>query len=599
MQTVSLDQAGFPSFLKGRDLSRNFFFAVFTALLVGGAAAEEVADSQRESSIGRKIADFSLRDFYGTAHALADLRQSKFVAVVFLGCDCPLARLYAPRLAKLADELEPRGVRFVGINSNSQDTPTELADFARQHELRFPLLKDPGNRVADQFGAARTPEVFVLDGERVVRYCGRIDDQFIVGRRRSEPTRRDLEAALEELLAGQPVSVAETEAAGCLIGRVPQREPHGDVTYANQIARLLQNRCVECHRDGEVAPFALTSYEEVAGWAPTMREVVADGRMPPWFANPEHGKFSNDARLTADEKRLLDEWVDNGCPQGDPADLPEPRQFTTGWQIPQPDQVVAIREEPVDVPAEGVVAYRYYTVDPGFTEDKWIKAAECRPDNRRVVHHIVAIFLPPGVPVRGMRGAMVGYAPGMPPTQFPDGVAMLVPAGSKVLFQMHYTPDGAPEKDRSTLGLVFADPSEVKKRIGGGMAANRSFEIPPGAGNYEVTSRHVFDKDVRLLTLTPHMHLRGKSFRYEAEYPDGRREVLLDIPRYDFNWQLRYHLADPKLLPKGTQLHCVAHFDNSPENVANPDPTKTVRWGDQTWEEMMIGYYSTLPVEGG
>jgi peroxiredoxin len=566
-------------------------------MLLGGSTAAQDAASPSESAIGRQIADFSLRDFRGKAHSLADFKQSKLVVVTFLGCDCPLARLYAPQLAKLAGKFGSRDVSFLGIDSNSQDTLTELADFGRLHDLQFPLLKDPGNRVADLFGAARTPEVFVLDEHRMVRYRGRIDDQFTVGRRRPQPTRTDLVAALEELLAGQPVSVAETEAAGCLIGRVPHREPRGDVTYSNQIARLLQNRCVECHREGEIAPFALTSYEEVAGWAPTMREVVHDGRMPPWFANPEHGTFSNDARLTADEKRLLDEWIDNGCPTGDPADLPEARQFTVGWRIPPPDQVIAIRDEPVDVPEEGVVAYRYYTVDPGFTEDKWIKAAECRPDNRRVVHHIVAIFLPPGQPVRGMRGAMVGFAPGMPPTEFPEGVAMLVPAGSKVIFQMHYTPDGSPEKDRSSLGLVFADPSEVKQRIGGGMAANRSFQIPPGADNYEVTSRHVFDKDVRLLTLTPHMHLRGKSFRYEAEYPDGAREVLLDIPHYDFNWQLRYHLAEPKLLPKGTQLHCTAHFDNSTDNLANPDPTKTVRWGDQTWEEMMIGYFSTLPVE--
>jgi peroxiredoxin len=566
-------------------------------MLLGGSTAAQDAASPSESAIGRQIADFSLRDFRGKAHSLADFKQSKLVVVTFLGCDCPLARLYAPQLAKLAGKFGSRDVSFLGIDSNSQDTLTELADFGRLHDLQFPLLKDPGNRVADLFGAARTPEVFVLDEHRMVRYRGRIDDQFTVGRRRPQPTRTDLVAALEELLAGQPVSVAETEAAGCLIGRVPHREPRGDVTYSNQIARLLQNRCVECHREGEIAPFALTSYEEVAGWAPTMREVVHDGRMPPWFANPEHGTFSNDARLTADEKRLLDEWIDNGCPTGDPADLPEARQFTVGWRIPPPDQVIAIRDEPVDVPEEGVVAYRYYTVDPGFTEDKWIKAAECRPDNRRVVHHIVAIFLPPGQPVRGMRGAMVGFAPGMPPTQFPEGVAMLVPAGSKVIFQMHYTPDGSPEKDRSSLGLVFADPSEVKQRIGGGMAANRSFQIPPGADNYEVTSRHLFDKDVRLLTLTPHMHLRGKSFRYEAEYPDGAREVLLDIPHYDFNWQLRYHLAEPKLLPKGTQLHCTAHFDNSTDNLANPDPTKTVRWGDQTWEEMMIGYFSTLPVE--
>ena len=317
--------------------------------------------------------------------------------------------------------------------------------------------------------------------------------------------------------------------------------------------------------------------------------------MPPWFANPQYGEFHNDPRLTDEEKKLLADWVDAGCPEGDRSQLPEPRQYTTGWQIPQPDQVIHIRDEAVDVPAEGVVAYQYYTVNPGFTEDTWIKAAECRPDNRAVVHHIVAFFVPPGEKTRGRRGAMVGFAPGMPPTVFPDGVAMLVPAGSKVVFQLHYTPNGSPQKDRSSLGLVFADPAEVREKVGGGMAANPLLQIPPGADNHEVHSQHRFDDDTRLITLTPHMHLRGKSFRYEADYPDGSSEILLDIPRYDFNWQLRYHLAEPKLLPKGTLLRCTAHFDNSAGNVANPDPTNTVRWGDQTWEAMMIGYFSTLP----
>jgi peroxiredoxin len=567
------------------------------ALLVTAGFCAQAWPAESAKAIGRKIDGFTLRDFRGKTHTLADYHDNQLVVVAFVGCECPLAKQYAPRLKKLADEYAPRGVAFLGVDSNSQDTLTELAAYGRIHEIEFPLLKDPGNSMADQFAAVRTPEVFVLDRDRTIRYRGRIDDQYVVGRQRAAPSRRDLASALDELLSGAVVSVPQTDAVGCYIGRVPKRQAQGEVTYANQIARLLQRHCVECHREGEIAPFPLNDYSEVVGWAETMQEVVHQGRMPPWFANPEHGTFANDARLTDDEKRLLDDWVAAGCPEGDRSQLPEPRQFTVGWQIPPPDQVVYIRDEPVAVQAEGTVAYQYFIVDPGFKEDKWIAAAECRPDNRAVVHHIVAFFVPPGEKLRGgSRGAMVGYAPGMPPNHFDDGMAMFVPAGSRVVFQLHYTPNGSEQKDRSSMGLVFADPATVKQRIGGGMAGNRFFQIPPGDGNYKVQSHHRFDKDVRLLTLTPHMHLRGKSFRYEAEYPDGSREVLLDIPHYDFNWQLRYRFAEPKLLPKGTRLECTAHFDNSADNLANPDPTKSVSWGDQTWEEMMIGYFSAVAV---
>lgn len=572
------------------------------AELTGGGGAKFLAGAEG-ARVGRKIDDFELRDYRGAKHKLSDVTEnSQLVVIAFLGCECPLARLYGPRLAQLAGEFEPQGVAFLGINSNRQDSITELAAYARVEEIAFPLLKDLDNTVADRFGAIRTPEVFVLDQERVVRYCGRIDDQYLVGVQRSQPTRRDLAVALEELLAGNPVSTAETPAAGCHIGRLTKIGVSGGglrgVTYSNQIARLVQKACVECHRDGEIAPFPMSSYEEVVGWADTIQEVVDEGRMPPWFANPEHGKFANDARLSDDEKQLVRDWIAGGCPEGDRSQLPEPRTFVAGWQIPEPDQVIYISDEPVAVQAEGVVKYQYFVIDPGFTEDKWIQAAEARPDNRAVVHHIVAMFVPPGEkPSGGARGAMIGYAPGMPPNHFPPGAAMLVPAGSKVVFQMHYTPNGKPLHDRSYVGLKFADAAQVKYRMGGGMAPNRFFEIPPGADNHEVRSQHHFTKDARLLTLTPHMHLRGKSFRYEAEYPDGTREILLDIPHYDFNWQLRYTLAEPKLLPKGTKLLCTAHFDNSEGNLANPDPTKPVRWGDQTWEEMMIGYFSTIPLE--
>jgi peroxiredoxin len=548
--------------------------------------------------IGRKIADFALRDHRGKTYKLSDLSDKKLVVIAVLGTECPLAKLYAPRLADLADEFESKGVAFLGLDANRQDSLTEIGAYVRVHELQFPMLKDTGNEVADRLGAVRTPEVFVLDKDRVVRYWGRIDDQYGIGVQRPAPMRRDLAVAIEELLWGLPVSQAITPVTGCFVGRVSKKTPHGDVTFANQISRLLNQKCVSCHRAGEIAPFPLTSYEEAVGWADTIREVVDEGRMPPWFADPQHGKFLNDARLSDGEKQLIRDWVNNGCPEGDRGQLPQPPKFTAGWQIEEPDLVIYIADKPVDVPAQGVVAYQYFVVDPGFTEDKWIKMAEARPDNRAVVHHIVASFRTGGAigPRVGERG-QVGYAPGMPPAVYPEGAALLVPAGSKIVFQVHYTPNGSAQKDRSYVGLKFADPKEVKEKIGGGMVAQIKLAIPPGDDNYEAQAVHTFNAPARMITLTPHMHLRGKAFRYEAEYPDGRREILLDIPRYDFNWQLRYDFAEPKLMPKGTKLICTAHYDNSEENLSNPNPKAMVHWGDQTWDEMMIGYFTSLPPE--
>jgi peroxiredoxin/mono/diheme cytochrome c family protein len=565
-----------------------------------GIVSEPLAAEPSKTPLGEKIEDFSLRDFRGKQHALSDYAGSKLVVVAFVGNDCPVAKLFAPRLQKLSREFASQQVSFVAINSNSQDSLTGVAAFARIHELEFPVLKDPGNEVADRFGAIRTPEVFVLDPQRVVRYHGRVDDQYLVGLRRTSPTREDLRLAIQELLAGKEVSVPEAPAVGCHIGRAPKPSSEGNltagaVTYSDQIARLFQDRCVSCHRDGEIAPFPLTSYREVVGWGETIREVVDQGRMPPWLASPAYGHFANEARLSDAEKRLISDWLAAGSPEGDPARLPPPREFTAGWQIPKPDQVIFMREAPFDVPAEGTVAYQYFTVDPGFKEDRWIQYAEARPGNPAVVHHIVASFIPPGARERvSLNGPQVGFAPGIPPIRLPEGTAMFVPAGSQMLFQMHYTPNGSPQKDRSMVGLVFADPARVRQRVDGGAAANVAFQIPAGDDNYEVVSKFRFNRDARLYSLMPHMHVRGKAFRYEALYPDGRREVLLDVPRYDFNWQLRYQLAEPKPLPKGTELICTAHFDNSAGNLANPNPNQPVRWGDQTWQEMMIGYFSTI-----
>ncbi len=560
-------------------------------LSVGGAGGVR-ADSPT-------IETFTLATHRGVEWSLNDMADSKLVVVAFLGTECPLAKLYGPRLADLHAKFADKGVAFVGVNSNTQDSITEITTYAAKHGIPFPLLKDVGNRVADQFAAERTPEVFVLDQQRTVRYRGRIDDQYLVGLARDKVRRHDLAIAISELLDDKPVSVPQTAALGCHIGRVRKVAPTGDVTYSNQIVRIFNNRCVECHRAGEVAPFTLNTYDDVIGWEDTILEVIADNRMPPWFANPDHGQFANDARLTDDEKTLIRSWVKNGMPEGDASQLPEPPQFVTGWRMPEPDQVIHVREEAFDVPADGIVDYQYFAVDPGWTEDKFVCAAEARPDNTPVVHHIIAYVIPPGAdPRQGHnRRMLVGYAPGAIPHILEAGMAMHVPAGSTLVFEMHYTPNGTVQQDRSYIGLKFMDGKDVTKVLHGGAAINTKFEISPGAADHQVVADYHAKHDVMLLDMTPHMHLRGKSFRYEAIFPDGQREILLDVPHYNFNWQLSYILKEPRLIPKGTRLLCTATFDNSKHNVVNPNPDQPVRWGDQSFEEMMIGFFNVVAAE--
>jgi mono/diheme cytochrome c family protein len=498
-------------------------------------------------------------------------------------------------LLELAGQYEAKGVQFVAIDSSQQDSLAKISKFASDSKIDFPLLKDPSNKVADQFGATRVSEVFLLDDRRAVCYHGAVDDQYTVGVARPEPHTRYLAAALDQLLSSQPIGTKSTAASGCFIGRVNPNPPTGQITYTKQVSRILNEHCVECHRPGQVAPFALTSYDETIGWADTIREVVQTERMPPWHADPRFGKFHNDARLAEDDKKLIYQWIENGVPQGDPADLPESPKFDPDWRISKPDLIVRM-PKPFAVPAKGVVPYQYFTVDPGFKEDVWIRGAEGRPGNRSVVHHMILFFIPPGQDVNRGEDALINsvasFVPGMPAKVWPEAYARRIPAGSKLVFQMHYTPNGTAVEDQSEAGLLFADSAKVERELLQAAALNFRFEIPPGAADYGVEARYHFYQDVDLFALIPHMHLRGKSFRFTAVYPDQHEEVLLDVPRYDFNWQNIYLLDQPKRLPDGTELICQAHFDNSPANPVNPDPTKSVRWGDQTWQEMAIGSFT-------
>jgi peroxiredoxin len=581
--------------VRGNSMLRQFAAMALILLVAAISRASE-------SPLGRKVEDFKLRDFRGEEHALSDYRDSRAVVVVFLGTECPLAKLYAPRLAKLAGEFGPRGVSILGINANAQDSISEIAVYARQHDIHFPILKDTANRLADSLGATRTPVAFVLDADQKVRYIGRIDDQYGVGYVRREPQRNDLKDALDELLAGKAVTTPITEPVGCVIGRIKKPQPDAKVTYSNQIARILQNRCVECHREGEIAPFALTDYDEVVGWAETIQEVVQNNRMPPWHATHEFGHFENDRSMPDEEKEAIYAWVRAGAPKGDPDDLPEPRKWVTGWQLSrEPDFVAPITAEPYAVPAEGEVRYQYFQIDPGFKEDKWVDAIEIQPGNRAVVHHILMVV---GTEddVREFDGGAMGYdglfVPGQRVKPYSPGMARRIAAGSRLIFQVHYTPNGSKQFDQSRIGMTFVDPATVKFEVRTASAVNTDIRIPPGEANYRVESAGPrLPAAARLLALNPHMHLRGKKFFYEAVLPNGERKTLMDVPNYDFNWQTAYRFAMPLELPENTRLHCIAHFDNSNANLNNPDPVQTVRWGQQTWDEMMIGYFDyAVPV---
>ncbi len=437
----------------------------------------------------------------------------------------------------------------------------------RRHSLSFAFAKDNQQALVNTLGALERPKYSCWMCSVWCDIKGRVDDQYGVGYVREKPTSEDLIKAIDALIAGAPIDLPYTSAPGCLIGRIKQPKSDATVTYSNQIARIFADHCVRCHREGEIGPFAMSSYQEVVGWAEMIREVVSERRMPPWHANPEYGKFANDCSLSAEQRQLIDQWVNDGAPEGDPSQLPEPKEYLTGWQLPrEPDVVYSVSKKPFEVPAEGEVKYQYFAVDPGLTEDKWIKCAQLLPGNRSVVHHILAFARPKGSRegLDGERGFLVGYVPGSQAEQFPEGMAKRIPAGSELIFQVHYTPIGTKQTDQSKLGIVFADKSEVQYEVKTTSAVQTRLRIPPGEANYSVTALLPEKLPAcRLITMAPHMHLRGKAFRYTAIYPNGNREILLDVPQYDFNWQTGYRTAAALEIPEGTKIECEATFDNS------------------------------------
>lgn len=544
------------------------------------------------AGIGKLVPSFPVKDLNGS---IREVNGKQATVYVLTSTTCPLTKKYGPTLASLEARYRAKGVEFVFVNpTTSEPVADQKADRTR---LGFKGIYANDPEIARTLGAKTTTEAFVVDTSRKLVYRGAVDDQYGIGHALDKPRQSYLADALDKVLAGDDPEPAATWAPGCMLELPAPKKVAA--TYYNRVARIMQDNCGECHRPGGVAPFSLLTYKEVKDRAAMIKYVVDRGIMPPWFAedNPEHGPWKNDKSLSREDKADLYAWIEAGAPEGHRRDAPAPRTFASGeWTIGKPD-VILQNPRPIEIKATGTMPYQEVFVDTNFTEEKWIEAMEVIPSARQVVHHVLIFVYPPGGRKslfaggagEEIEGFFAAYVPGTNAIRYPEGMAKRVPAGSRLKFQMHYTPNGTATTDQTKLGLIFARKPVVHEVRTVGIA-NLGLNIPPGAPNHPHTGRVSVPYDVRVLSLIPHMHVRGKAARYELIQPDGSRKRLLEVPRYDFNWQLPYEYREPLLIRKGSQLEYTAWYDNSENNPANPDPKKRVRWGLQTYDEMHLGY---------
>lgn len=564
-----------------------FLLVCLACLGVGGPALA--------LSPGDRVDNFRLLDHSGASQELYYLSDAKAVVLMAYGNGCNIVRNTVPELREIRDRYRAQGVEFLLIDSNLQDDRDAVAKEATEFGIDFPILVDETQLIGESLAITRTADVFVVDPKNwKLVYRGPVDDRLAYGAQRPAAARHYLTDALDAVLAGKPVVVAQAEAVGCLVN-LPERdhrEAHARISYAEQIAPMLMDRCVACHRAGGVGPWAMTSYDMVRGFASMVREVVRTQRMPPWHADPHYGAFVGDRSLSTEEARTLVHWIEAGAPRGLGPD-PLATQPTTWseWSLGKPDLIMEVPA--FQVPATGVVNYQYPRVANPLGRDVWIRAIEIIPGDRSVVHHVLAGIDDPANgsqrAIRGQIGELGGYAPGKNFYPYPADSGILLRKEANFRFQVHYTPNGKATTDVTRVGYYFCD-KPPKYSLSLTLLMNTSLSIPANAKAYAESTEHTFDRDVVLFSLMPHAHLRGRSAKFTARYPDGREEVLLSVPKYDFKWQTSYGLIPPKPLPAGTRIVFDMTWDNSAQNPANPDANRIVHWGDQTWDEMNVGW---------
>jgi len=592
--------------------------ATSAAPLLERTARPLPARDARVLGVGSYVADAGGLDLEGRGRSWRAALGERGAVVAFTSLTCPLSQKLAPALARTEERALAVGFGCVHIAVSGLDGAEDLAAHARTFGFAGEVLRDSDGALVRAFDVRTTTEVFVVDASGTLRYRGAVNDQYGLGHALDAPRHHYLDEALRALLRGQEPEHAATTAPGCLVernGRSGSDVAVEGVTYSRDISRLMQRSCVECHRGGGVAPFSLESYEAVARRATMLLASIDAGVMPPWFAAPVgHGPtpWANDRSLPPSDRELLERWIAAGKPRGDDRDLPLPRLFAAddgGWTLGEPDAVYAL-PRPFTVPAEGRIAYQYTAVPTGLTADRWVSAIEVRPGARDVVHHVRVYPLPEEAFEGGRlrrwdllderRGFFAAWAPGAAPVVLPEGHARELRASTVLMFELHYTPNGRSTQDRTSIGVHFASddpewrPEHVVRTAG---ISGRGLRVPAGVKEHVERSTGITARAVRIEAFMPHMHLRGAAFRFDLVQPGEPRQALLDVPRYDFNWQLRYELAQPLTLPRGARIDVRGVFDNSADNPANPNPRAAVRWGPETDDEMLIGFVDYVLVE--
>jgi peroxiredoxin len=558
--------------------------------------------------------NFDLPDAKAGRHTAAEFADAKAVVFLFVGTECPVSNSYSIELQKLFADYSSKQVVFLGVNSELDISSAAVRLHAEKFGLPFPVLLDPKQTLARKAGATITPQAAVYSPQGKLLYLGRIDDRVAdLGAARPEPNRRDLRIALDQILAGQPVSEPATRAFGCTIEftreAAPTRATKG-VNYARDIAPLLNRSCVVCHREGGAGPFPLQSYQQASARAQTIAQVAKSGFMPPWLPARGDVEFEGAKRLSAKEKALLSDWAKAGAPEGDESRAPTPPEFPDGWQLGVPDLVVKLPQG-FPIPAEGGDVYQCFALPLGPGQEKYVRAIELRPSNRKVAHHALlfqdttgtarkrdtgqgypCFGLPGFLPVRGLGG----WTPGGEPIRRPPEVPATLRPGSDLVLQMHYHPTGKPEEDQPSVGLYFTDRPPTRYLMEIPLGSN-DIDIPAGAAAYKVRDHFELPVAVEAIGINPHAHYICKEMKVWATLPGGHKKQILWIPSWNFNWQEQYRFAAPLTLPAGTLLELEFSYDNSAANPHNPNrPPKRVVWGLGSGDEMAGAHLQVMPL---
>ena len=562
------------------------------------------------SSATERVGNFALLDHKGIYHQLRKYGDSKAVVIISTATNCLENIEKLPKYRLLRTTWENQGVSFLAINSSVDDDLADIRLMDSLHNVNLPILLDNSQLVAESLGLSKAGEIIVLEPNRsLVLYRGGLD----IDARRARPDRgitaqsgtTDLAKTLAAAVMGELDSFDETvvtESVGCELD-FPARDQHVSNVpdYATDVAPILEEKCVSCHLEGGIAPFAMDSHMMVQGWSPMMKEVIMTKRMPPAQVDPSVNHFTNARYMNPDQLQTLIHWIDAGAPRGnsevDP--LARVRSPETVWELGEPDYIVEVPA--FTVPATGVLDYENVTINLPFEEDVWVRSIQHVPGDRRVLHHLLSYIVPADYDERIVEGEndsyrefLEGYAPGKDESvTYPENSGMFIPKDSAVQMSLHYTTFGKEAVDKTLLGLYFADEKPDHQYSTYSLShGGRNIVIPPRANEHKMSASYVFEDEVMLHGLRPHMHYRGKYMRMGVIYPDGTKDEIINVPDYNFAWQPTYRLADPMLLPAGSRVMIEGAFDNSQYNLGNPDPDAEVRGGAQSWDEMFIGYFS-------